>query len=113
MGWGQNERFGFIERAKDVDALLALAFEHHLVIANNIPILNFVEWIISISKRGIMKFVPKNDGAVKELLKSREDIFIDYSYKFFKSAFLKHAKIINETSISKSGRVLLEYDASR
>ena len=37
LGWYQNERKGFIERA-NFNAIIALAFEHHLAIGKNIPL---------------------------------------------------------------------------
>ena len=45
MNWRrQAERSGFLERAK-ANAVLALAFEHHLAIGKNVPLSQVVSWI--------------------------------------------------------------------
>jgi hypothetical protein len=100
---------GFMSRSKDCDFVLALALEHHLIISKNIPIDSFVEWLTNISHNGVVEFVPKNDQAVKELLRNREDIFYNYSIETFESILLKKVKIVNKHVISLSGRVLFEF----
>ena len=37
LGWFEKERYSFIQRA-NFDAVVAFAFEHHLTIANNVPL---------------------------------------------------------------------------
>ncbi len=110
QGWNQKERKGFLERFKS-DALIALAFEHHLIIGKNIPMDQFFEWIFKISKKGLIEFVPKSDFTVQKMLKYRKDIFHDYSEKKFEELLNKKANIINKTNITKSGRVIYEYKA--
>ena len=50
IGWNESERKSFNKRV-DFDALLALAFEHHLVIAKNIPLLDAINWLISLAPK--------------------------------------------------------------
>ncbi len=109
QGWKQNERKGFLERFKS-DALIALAFEHHLIIAKNIPMIDFIDWITKISKCGIIEFVPKTDTTIKKMLEFREDIFSDYSEENFENYLAKKTKIINKSLITKTGRILYEYE---
>jgi len=108
QGWNQKERKGFLERFKS-DALIALAFEHHLIIGKNIPMEQFFDWIFKISKKGLIEFVPKSDYTIQKMLKFRNDIFLDYSEKKFEELLKKKAKIVNKTNITKSGRVIYEY----
>ena len=98
-----------MERFKS-DALIALAFEHHLIIAKNIPIMNFIDWITKISKNGLIEFVPKSDATIKKMLEFREDIFIDYNEKNFENCLKQKSKIINKSKITKTGRILYEYE---
>jgi len=109
QGWMQTERKGFMQRFKS-DALIALAFEHHLIIAKNIPMSQFFEWISKISKNGLLEFVPKSDATVQKMLENRDDIFFSYSEENFEMNLKKISIIKNKTKITDSGRVLYEYE---
>lgn len=108
QGWRQSERGGFGGRFK-ADALIALAFEHHLAIGRNIPLGQVVDWLVSIAPTGIIEFVPKTDSTVQQMLALREDIFPDYTEDSFTQAIERNAKIISKTVVSRSGRTLFRY----
>ena len=107
-GWLQKERYGFSERAK-FNALIALAFEHHLAIAKNIPLEEVVKWIVSIAPNGLIEFVPKNDVTVQIMLSNRKDIFDEYSKINFEKYLLKYSNIIRTNQIDESERIIYEY----
>ncbi len=109
QGWMQHERKGLIERFNS-NALIALALEHHLIIGKNIPIIQFIEWIKKIAKFGLLEFVPKTDETVSRMLISRKDIFENYNELYFEKKLSEHAKILKKHKISKSGRVIFEYE---
>ena len=109
IGWNQKERKGFLERS-NFDVVMALAFEHHLAIAKNIPLNNVIEWITSLAPKGIIEFVPKNDLTIQSMLKLKGDIFPDYNYDNFSKILSDHVKIVLQKNISKSGRVLFAYE---
>ncbi len=109
QGWSQKERKGFLERFKS-DALVALAFEHHLIIAKNIPINQFIDWILKISKHGLIEFVPKSDVTIKKMLEFRDDIFNNYTEENFENYLKQKSKIINKNIITKTGRIIYEYE---
>src|SRR5690606_1233556 len=67
QGWMQTERPGFSERFV-ADAVLALAFEHHLAIAHNVPLEQVVRWITNIAQVGLIEFVPKTDPTIRKML---------------------------------------------
>ena len=46
--------------------MIALAFEHHLAIAKNIPLDQLINWLTSLAPRGLIEFVPKEDITVKK-----------------------------------------------
>ncbi len=108
IGWREAERQSFGTRA-NADALVALAFEHHLVIAKNIPMDDFIDWLLSLARSGVVEFVPKNDETVQKMLTLREDIFYDYTQENFEALLQKSAKIIDQKIISASGRTLYWY----
>lgn len=109
QGWAQAERQGLGERGK-ADALLALAFIHHIVIGRNVPMDMAVDWIIALAPQGIIEFPPKSDPMVQRLLASRADIFPDYGEEAFRAAVAKRARIVETRVVSRSGRMLLRYN---
>ncbi|MDQ4087322.1 MAG: class I SAM-dependent methyltransferase [Pseudomonadota bacterium] len=111
QGWGQAERKGLKERA-DADALVALAFIHHIVIGRNIPLEMAVDWIVAMAPHGVIEFPPKTDPMVRQLLAQREDIFPDYHEQAFRAAVSKRARIVAEEHLAEGGRLLVRYDRS-
>ena len=111
QGWREQERQSLNARA-NADALIALAFIHHLAIARNIPLEELVDWVMSLAPQGIIEFIPKQDPMVEKLLALREDIFPDYTEAFFLAHVSSRAKIIKTIQTSKSGRLLVWYSKS-
>lgn len=108
IGWNETERKSFNERA-NFDGLLALAFEHHLAIAKNIPLKDTVNWLIQLAPKGLIEFVPKNDETIQKMLKFKGDIFPDYNEENFKYFIEKKAKIVSIKEVTSSGRKIYEY----
>lgn len=109
MGWRLKERASLEERLPKIDGVICLALIHHLVIGKNIPIEDFVEWIVGLSPRGIIEFVPKEDEMVIGLLSSREDVFPKYSEEYFIKCLKQYAKIEQILPINNSRRKLILY----
>lgn len=109
QGWMQRERGGFSTRAR-ADAMIALAFEHHLAIARNIPLGQVVEWLVQLAPQGIIEFVPKHDDTIQRMLALRKDIFVDYTEESFAAHLARFAKISETKRVSASGRTLYAYE---
>jgi ribosomal protein L11 methylase PrmA len=105
QGWRQDERAGLTTRAK-ADAVLALAFEHHLSVAHNVPLDQVIEWIVGFAPTGVVEFVPKTDPTVRRMLSLREDIFPHYTEENFSRILGGLRTIVRREVISESGRVL-------
>jgi ribosomal protein L11 methylase PrmA len=112
QGWMQAERAGFGQRAQ-VDGIVALAFEHHLAIAKNVPLPQVVDWLVDRAPVGVIEFVPKDDPTVKTMLALREDIFDDYSLETFSNRLSQRARIVDQQTVSGSGRTLFFFDRSQ
>jgi ribosomal protein L11 methylase PrmA len=108
QGWSQAERAGLAARARG-DAVVALAFEHHLAIAHNVPIPAVVDWMTSFAPHGVVEFVPREDPTVQRMLALRDDIFPDYHEAAFVAALEKRRRIVRHERISASGRVLYQF----
>jgi ribosomal protein L11 methylase PrmA len=111
QGWMQAERAGFAERFR-ADAVLALAFEHHLAIARNAPLEQVAHWLTSIAPNGVIEFVPKSDATVVKMLALREDIFREYSLETFLAHLAKVARIVKCQQVSQSGRTMIWFEGA-
>ena len=112
QGWGQAERKGLKERSK-ADAVVALAFIHHIAIGKNVPLDMVVDWIMAMAPQGIIEFPPKSDPMVQCLLSQRDDIFPDYTEEAFRAAVTRRGHIVAETHLTPGGRLLVRYDRSK
>lgn len=105
LGWHNVERDSFIKRNK-VDAVLALALIHHLLISNNVPFENLILLFSELSDYLIIEFVPKEDIQVKSLLVNRKDIYASYNQAHFEEIFKQKYDIIKKNIITESERTL-------
>ncbi len=110
QGWRQAERPGLSDRAP-ADALLALAFIHHLAIARNIPLDQLIAWLTSLAPRGVIEFVPKEDPTVQRMLALRDDVFPGYDVSSFATLLAERATIVRRDVVSAAGRELFWYSA--
>ena len=109
QGWAQRERQGLSERSR-ADALIALAFIHHIVIGRNVPLGMALDWLTGLAPIGILEFPPKSDPMVRRLLALRDDIFPDYTEAAFVEALGARARIVRSRHLSENGRLLVWYD---
>lgn len=111
QGWRQAERPGFERRAR-ADALLGLAFTHHLAIGRNIPLDRLLEWITNLAPQGVVEFVPKDDPTVRQMLALRDDVFPTYHQEAFEAGLQRCARIVRSAPVSRHNRRLYWYDRS-
>jgi ribosomal protein L11 methylase PrmA len=109
QGWAGLERKGLVSRGQP-DALLALAFLHHLAIGRNVPLPNAVDWLTGLAPCGVIEFVPKGDPTVQTMLRLRKDVFPDYTEANFLDALSRRGRIVKRETITESGRLLVSYE---
>ena len=107
LGWNETERYSFKDRI-NFDAMIALAFEHHLALGNNVPLDQTVFWLMNIAKRGLIEFVDKEDETVKRMLSLKGDIFPDYTQSNFENKILENGTIVDKIQLSDT-RIVYEY----
>ena len=98
QGWGEAERMGLSKRAKP-DALLALAFIHHIAVGRNVPLDMAVDWLVSLAPAGVIEFPHKEDPMVQLLLSQRPDIFPDYHNDTFANLLSQRAQIVKAVDV--------------
>ncbi len=109
QGWRQRERRGLARRGT-ADALIALAFEHHLAIGRNVPLPDLVAWLTELASRGVVEFVEKSDPRIRHMLKLREDIFDGYNKPAFEAALRRRARIVEVEVIPGGSRTMYRYE---
>lgn len=85
-GWHNREREDFVARVRG-DMVFALALIHHLCIGKNVPLEYVAGFLSDIAPIAVVEFVPKSDDQLQRLLRSRDDIFDDYTEEHFREAF--------------------------
>jgi len=105
LGWAHHERQS-LKRRGPADLCLALALVHHLAIGNNLPLEMIAEYFSTICKHLIIEFIPKEDSKVKILLKSRPDIFPEFTRSGFEKAMRQYFSVVSSEQIKGSKRTL-------
>lgn len=105
IGWANAERTT-IEQRGPADVILALALVHHLAIGNNVPLASVADYFARLGRRAIVEFVPKTDPMVRQMLRTREDVFTSYTADEFERAFGERFTIVERVTLAPSQRVL-------
>ncbi|HOD36767.1 MAG TPA: class I SAM-dependent methyltransferase [Syntrophales bacterium] len=105
LGWANEERLSLFNRGP-ADMALALALIHHLAISNNLPLDHIADFLSGLCRHLIIEFVEKEDSQVQRLLRSREDIFYNYTKKNFEVAFRNYFSIFKSEKILNTQRTL-------
>ena len=108
LGFNEKERESFNKRIY-FDAMICLAFIHHLTIAKNIPLEDAISWLINIAPTGLIEFIPKNDPTIQQMIYLKGDIFPEYNEENFINLIKKNGKIININLMKGSGRKIIEF----
>lgn len=112
QGWAASEHRSLVQRCDGVDAVIALAFVHHLAIGRNIPLPEVVRWITGLAPCGLIEFVGKGDRALACMLALREDVFGGYSLEVFLDSLKGRARVVEQRTVSPS-RELVWFQTTR
>lgn len=105
QGWNNCERDAFTERGKP-QLIIALALIHHIVIAEQIPLAYFIDWLKNNCSFLVIEFVDVSDPMVKILLQATDEPVPDYSKDNFENELRKHFSIIKEKQFDDRQRTL-------
>ena len=103
VGVNNNERQSFTDRC-NADLVLALALIHHLAIGKNIPLEMIAGFLKNTGNYLIIELIPKDDEKVQLMLKSKEDIYTNYTEGDFIKSFEQYYSITDRQFIGQSGR---------
>lgn len=105
LGWRGAERKSLPDRGKP-DLTLCLALIHHVVLSENIPLQEFLDWLAWLGTDLVIEFVAKNDPMVVGLLKNKADQYPDYSKENFEALLGKRFRIVSRESLASGTRFL-------
>ena len=107
IGFRNEERTRFLERAES-DCLLALALVHHLLVSANLSLEGIRDLFCDLTREyAVVEFVPTNDPMFQKLLKFRVNLFEGLNLEGFRGAFTSRFETLKETAIPNSPRTLL------
>jgi hypothetical protein len=107
LGWMNRERKSLSERLSKNSTVLALALIHHLAITGNIPLEQILEYLSQFGKKLIIEYIPKSDSKVQRMLKSREDIFPEYTFEKFSELLNRKYTVLEKRQLGNSERLLI------
>lgn len=105
IGWNNEERSSFFNR-EHPDMILSLALIHHLRITNGIPLKEIVDLTQRLCNYLIIEYIPKDDKQIALMLKTRKDIYDDYSQENFELEFNEFYTTIEKSKIPDSNRLI-------
>jgi hypothetical protein len=109
QGWASGERLAFDSRNKP-DLILGLALIHHICLGNNVPIPNFLDWLVMTGARLVIEFVDRSDGMVREILGRKTETHEDYNLANFERELRRRYEILSSAPL-KGGERRIYYCA--
>ncbi|RYE55370.1 MAG: class I SAM-dependent methyltransferase [Sphingobacteriales bacterium] len=104
IGWNCKERGSFFDRAA-ADAVVCLAFIHHMVIGQNISFEMVASSLAQLSRNLIIEFVHEKDSQVQRLLATRT-LNHKYDSSEFENSFKKYFTIKESVPIRGTDRTV-------
>jgi len=105
LGWRGLERKGLAERGLP-DLVLCLALVHHVAIAGNVPLAEWIGWLRTLEAQLVIEFPTREDTMVERLLEAKAGGHPDYDRGCFE-ALLSEAFVIERTEMLGSGTRVL------
>ena len=107
LGWRGRERAS-LERRGTPELALCLAVVHHVCIAGNVPVGEFLDWLLSLDTALVIEFPDRDDPMVQRLLSGkREGSNPDYEQAGFERALEQRFKLERSEPVSET-RTLYE-----
>ena len=106
LGWRGAERRALHERGSP-DLVLALALIHHVTIAANVPVAEFVGWLASLDTALVIEFPTREDPMVKKLLGPKRDgLHPDYERESFERVLAERFDVERRERLESGTRLL-------
>jgi hypothetical protein len=106
QGWRGQERQPLLDRGRP-DLTLALALIHHVSIAGNVPIAEFLDWLHGATGSVVIEFVSPEDPMARRLLaRKRPGDHPDYRADWFEQCLRERFEIVRSEQLAAGARTL-------
>jgi SAM-dependent methyltransferase len=107
VGWQNRESASLLDRAKGrFDCVLMLGILHHLLMADQIPLVAILEQLREITTRwAILEWIPKGDSQFDELCRGRQVLYSHLSEEYFIQT-LSRRFAVRDRNLLPNGRSL-------
>ena len=103
LGWRGQERRPLLDRGRP-DLTLALALIHHVSIAGNVPVAEFLDWLHGATRSLVIEFVSPEDPMARRLLaRKRPGDHPDYRADWFEQCLKERFEIVRSEPLSRQG----------
>jgi len=103
LGWRGQERRPLLDRGRP-DLTLALALIHHVSIAGNVPVAEFLDWLQGATRSLVIEFVSPEDPMARRLLaRKRPGNHPDYRADWFEQCLTARFEIVRSEPLSRQG----------
>ena len=85
VGWQNSENDSLLSRAeRKFDCVLMLGILHHLLVADQIPLVAVVDQLARITRRwAVLEWIPKGDSQFTSLCRGREELYAHLEEEYF------------------------------
>jgi hypothetical protein len=106
LGWRGLERRPLLERGRP-DLTLALALIHHVSIAGNVPVAEFLDWLRGSTRSLVIEFVSPEDPMARRLLaRKRPGDHPDYRADWFEQCLNERFDVVRSAELAAGARTL-------
>jgi hypothetical protein len=105
LGWRGLERRNLTDRGTP-ELIICLALIHHIVIGANVPLDEFIDWLVSFDADVLIEFVGRDDPMVQKLLRNRSDNCPDYDEEKFCRRFREAFDLVRSENLDAIPRTL-------
>jgi SAM-dependent methyltransferase len=106
LGWRGRERRRLEDRGRP-DLVLCLALLHHVCIAGNVPVAEYVAWLAELRAPVVVELVRREDPMVRRLLAAKpEGTHPDYDEAFFERVLGEAFEVARREVLPSGTRVL-------
>jgi SAM-dependent methyltransferase len=106
LGWRGRERRPLPERGRP-DLTLCLALVHHVSIAGNVPVAQFLDWLRGVTESLVIEFVAPEDPMAHRLLaRKRPNDHPDYRADWFEQCLSERFQVVRSEPLAAGTRTL-------
>jgi hypothetical protein len=106
LGWRGAERRPLADRGRP-DLTLCLALIHHVSIAGNVPVAEFLDWLQATTRSTVIEFVSPEDPMARRLLaRKRPNDHPDYRADWFERCLHERFDVVRSETLAGGQRTL-------